>query len=237
MKPGPGKCVHCLGEFQKRNWDHVFPKSWYPDTTPNNIEKWKIPTCKSCNDAYGKLEDDLLQRLGLCIDPEAQASSGITRKALRALDPGYAKGQKDKRMRKARREKLLSEVRSGEHVSNENIYPSFEEKWGRSASEQRAISLPAESFRKLTEKIARGVFYIEDKKYIEPPYKIEFYALRDNDAGPVAELLEKHGKMYARAPGIVVQRAVVPEDGISSIFGITVWNQFRMYASIMKEDE
>ncbi|TAM44801.1 MAG: hypothetical protein EPN55_10055 [Gammaproteobacteria bacterium] len=237
MKPGPGKCVHCLGKFQKRNWDHVFPKSWYPDTTPNNIEKWKIPTCKLCNDAYGKLEDDLLQRLGLCIDPDAQASSGITRKALRALDPAYAKGQKDKRLRKARREKLLREVRSGEDVSTENIYPGFEEKWGRPANEQRAIPLPAKSLRKLAEKITRGIFYIEDKKYIEHPYKIEFYALRDSDTEPVVELLEKHGKMYARGPGIVVQRVVAPEDGISSIFGITVWDQFRMYVSVMKEDE
>jgi len=234
MKPGPGKCVHCLGEFQKRNWDHVFPKSWYPNTTPRNIEKWKIPACKSCNDAYGKLEDDLLQRLALCVDPDAPASSGITQKALRAFYPTYAKGQKDRRLRKARREKLHRETLSGAQVSSESIYPGFEEKWGRSATEQIAIHLPAESFRRLTEKITRGIFYLEDRKYIESPYKIEFYALRDNDAEPIVELLEKYGKVYTREPRIIVQRAVTPEDGISSFFGITIWNQFKMYASIMK---
>jgi hypothetical protein len=29
----------------ERDWDHVFPISWYPDTTPPDLEKWKIPSC------------------------------------------------------------------------------------------------------------------------------------------------------------------------------------------------
>jgi hypothetical protein len=31
----------------------------------------------------------------------------------------------------------------------------------------------ADSFRRLTEKIVRGIVYIEDKKIIEPPYAVE----------------------------------------------------------------
>jgi hypothetical protein len=58
--PGRGQCVHCLKGTQERNWDHVFPKSWYPDTTGADTEKWQIPSCLSCNDRYGKLECDLI---------------------------------------------------------------------------------------------------------------------------------------------------------------------------------
>jgi hypothetical protein len=29
-KPENGKCVHCLMDPVERNWDHMFPKSWYP---------------------------------------------------------------------------------------------------------------------------------------------------------------------------------------------------------------
>lgn len=53
--PDKGKCVHCLTDPVDRNWDHMFPKSWYPDTTPENLEKWQIPSCIACNARYGKL--------------------------------------------------------------------------------------------------------------------------------------------------------------------------------------
>jgi hypothetical protein len=36
---GPGKCVHCLKDVEERNSDHVFPASWYPDSTPPNLEE------------------------------------------------------------------------------------------------------------------------------------------------------------------------------------------------------
>ena len=40
--PGKDRCVHCLKEGVERNWDHVFPNSWYPDTTAADMEKCKF---------------------------------------------------------------------------------------------------------------------------------------------------------------------------------------------------
>ncbi|WP_200255411.1 hypothetical protein [Thiococcus pfennigii] len=98
-KPGPGICVHCLKEVQKRNWDHVFPRGWYPDTTPQNLEKWKIPTCKNCNDEYGRMEDDLGIILSTSIDPKSAKAAGVWKKTLRALDPSQGKTNKDRKAR------------------------------------------------------------------------------------------------------------------------------------------
>ena len=86
-RPPAGKCVHCLKYSDNLTWDHVFPQAWYPDTTPPNIEKWKIPSCPRCNREYGKLEEDLLWRLGLSVDPKDQKSLGITNKVLRSTKP------------------------------------------------------------------------------------------------------------------------------------------------------
>ena len=61
-KLGPGKCVHCLKDVEERNSDHVFPESWYPDSTPPNLEKWQIPSCIPCNSEYGKLEQDFCRK-------------------------------------------------------------------------------------------------------------------------------------------------------------------------------
>jgi hypothetical protein len=40
-----------------------------------------------------------------------------------------------------------------------------------------AVLIPKESFERITEKIVRGVYFIEDGLFIEPPYAIDFYAL------------------------------------------------------------
>ena len=65
------QCVICLKNFNDsiegdfRTKEHVFPKSWYPESTPNDLEKWKVPSCKRCNNEYSFYEQDLLIRLGL----------------------------------------------------------------------------------------------------------------------------------------------------------------------------
>jgi len=42
-----GRCIHCLEEFSSLTSDHVFPDSWYPETTPDNLEKWQMPDTKN----------------------------------------------------------------------------------------------------------------------------------------------------------------------------------------------
>jgi hypothetical protein len=112
-RPGPGKCVHCLKDVKERNWDHVFPASWYPESTPGNLDKWQIPSCISCNSAYGRLEEDLLCRVGLCLDPYVPASQSIVKKALRSMNPAAARNQRDAKHRLNKRRQILSESLSG----------------------------------------------------------------------------------------------------------------------------
>jgi hypothetical protein len=70
------KCVHCLKEAGD-TMDHVFPKSWYPDSTPENMPKPKVPSCKKCNNDLGKIEDIVFNKLAPCIDPHKIAALGI----------------------------------------------------------------------------------------------------------------------------------------------------------------
>ena len=95
------------------------------------------------------------------------------------------------------------------------------------------MRIPASSFHRLTEKIVRGIFFIEDAQYIAPPHSISFYALEDDGASEITELLAHFGKEYARGPGILINRAVTPEDGVSALISIEVWGSFKMYAAVM----
>jgi len=232
--PKLGKCVHCLRDPVRRNWDHVFPKAWYPTVTKPNEKKWQIPTCIDCNEKYGKLESDFLIRIGHCLDPHDPASADIVKKTLRALNPLMARNSHDRKRRTAALAKLRSQIRTGEAIPRQAIIPGMGDRWGTPPAQHVGIPIPKESMRLLTEKIVRGIFYVEDGLFIEPPFKIEMWVLPQD--GPASaewkDALNRYGRIYERKPGVMVHRAVVPADKYSSLFEIIFWGQFKMYASV-----
>lgn len=234
-RPKPQKCVHCLKYTVDLNWDHVFPLSWYPDTTAANESKWKIPSCIPCNSAYGRLEKDFLERVGLCLDPSDPASRSIVDKVQRALDPTLARSDKERRARSARRREIIRDVLEGVDIPREATYPGLGERWDTPLEGQTAITIPVEYFQRMTEKIVRGLFFLEDGKLIEPPFNIEHFAVHDGNAQHIRETLARFGHTHSRPPGIVVRRAVIPDDGISSIFEIVFWQQFSAFATVLAE--
>ena len=77
---------------------------------------------------------------------------------------------------------------------------------------------------------------MEDSRYIEPPHRIHFFALDDEGAQPVREVVEATGVTLAREPGIIVRRAVAPEDGVSALYEIEFWKQFQTHAAVLNDD-
>ncbi len=232
-KLGPGKCVHCLKDVEERNSDHVFPESWYPDSTPLDLEKWQIPSCISCNEAYGRLEQDFLVRVGLCLDPHDPASKSIVEKAVRSLKPAAARNARDAQHRLGKGKRILAQALHGDKIPDHGVFLGLDDRWADIPSERTAILIPKQSFERITEKIVRGIFYIEDGIFIEPPYIIDFFASAEDDNSPWQQALERWGKVYERPPGIVVRRAVA-EDRVSSIFEMTFWKQFKTYAAVSR---
>ena len=134
-KPFPQQCVHCLRHSQEMSWDHVFPVSWYPDTTPENEEKWKIPSCVRCNGEYGRLEQDFLTRVALCLNPEDPACAGIVERVMNSLNPELATTPRERRARVAKRGQIRAELLEGTAIPTEATYPGLGERWGRLPSE------------------------------------------------------------------------------------------------------
>jgi hypothetical protein len=233
--PGPGKCVHCLKDVAKRNWDHVFPVSWYPDSTPPNTEKWKIPSCIPCNSSYGKIENDLRDLVGLCLDPQNPASQSIVLAALRSLNWKVGQDPTDAQNRLARGRRIMSQTLHGKQIPQESLYPGMPQYEDVPAEDRVGILIPAEYFPRMTEKIVRGIFYIEEKQFIEPPYLIDWYLPTKENTVHFQKTLDEFRTIYAREPGLVVQRAVTFDDEPSSLFKITFWEQLSMYATVTCE--
>lgn len=233
-KPDPGRCVHCLQFHDELTWDHVFPESWYPDTTPEDIEKWKIPACLPCNKVYGRIEEDLLIKLGLCIDPKNHRGAGIAFKAVRALRSDYGKNDKDANLRKQKMAKILREAKYGKDVPDRGIYPGFEYK-GENINGKVGLQLEEDKMKKITEKIVRGIMFIGNNKYIESPYHIDFH---DYNFEALRNILENiHSgpwEVFERPPGLAVLRALAIEDKMSGIYLIDIWGQFFCTAIVHK---
>jgi hypothetical protein len=221
----------------QRTWDHVFPRAWYPETTPLDLEKWHIPACLRCNGQYGKLENDLLIRFGMCIDPDKAEASGIADKALRALNPRFAKTPKDARARLREREKFIARLKPASRLSRRARFPGLAPPPTHGGDTPMAVPIPGESLRRLVEKICRGIFYINDESFIEPPYEIVHHVVDERGAAPAVEILEQYGAVFAREPGITVCRAVVPENRRAALFSIEIWGQLKLYASVLDEDQ
>jgi hypothetical protein len=233
-RPLPGRCVHCLRDPVERDWDHVFPDSWYPDSSPENQQKWQVPSCVPCNTALGKIEDDLLRRIGLCLDPLVPASTGIVEKALRAHTPEAGKDERDRRVRAALRKRVLDEAVQAASFPKEVVYPGMGDRWGGPPEDRLALLIPADGFHRLTEKIVRGIYYVMDNgKFIEPPFAVESFPLHPANSEQIRDILAKFGITYAREPGIMVRRAVT-DDGTSSLLEIELWGQVKIYAAVTR---
>lgn len=234
--PKPGKCVHCLRSPVERNWDHVFPDSWYPTSTPENLAKWKVPSCYQCNRELGAIEDEFFARIALCLDPNVTAFKGLAEKALRSMNPKFANSPSEKRAREARAKRIMSELLQGNQIPKDGIFPGLGERWGRPRGTGMALIIPVDSFRRVTEKIVRGLTYWERKQFIEPPYRVGFYAVDDHGAEPVRDLLNNFGAVLAREPGVVVRRAVTKEGGVDAIYEVNFWQQFMTYAAVLPDE-
>jgi hypothetical protein len=98
-----------------------------------------------------------------------------------------------------------------------------------------ALLIPVTHFHDITRKIVAGFVYCQDKKFIDPPFKIEFF---DADRGQVfVPILDRFAQIHAREPAVVIRRALAPDDGISSIFEIQFWRHFTTFATVTADAE
>jgi hypothetical protein len=182
------------------------------------------------------MEEYLGQLLSFCVDPRREESQGVYGRMIRAFDPRYAKNEKDRRIRERKRQRALNGILHGDEIPNEGIYPGLGERWNRPRPEQIAVKVPKRYIDRLGTKIVRGIAYLEDGCFIEDGYEIEHYAVEASGAKMFQEAIARFGHTLSRGPGIVIDRAVTEEDGVSSIYKITIWGEFVIYVSVRPKE-
>ena len=228
-----GRCVHCLRFTDDITDDHVFPYSWYPESTPATVQRWTVPCCRPCNRDLGVMESDLLVRMPLCLDPDLEAAKGVSEKALRSL--GIDVGNllpRERQHRENRRLKLKAElipVADGDQMRG--AIPGLAQKF-RPA--EYAVPIPWAGLSIIAEKIARGCEYkLKGKKLVEPPYAVR---TRVSDADVVEPQFLSHRKVIDFGPGCQVIRIFATEDENVVQYRILIWGTLCLYVHLDHED-
>ena len=229
--------MHCGQVLTEETRDHVFPKSWYPATTPDEVQRWTVPSCGRCNGELGKIERELFIRLALCVDPRKAEAAGLSAKVVRSMGIG-AEGisLKENQHRRALKLKIIRST--WRYKSGIETFPGLGPHPGFAEDEQMAIGVPATMLEEVAKKIVRGSEYALAKRIVEKPYAVAVYFVRQNDVPEqVVQSFEgPSAKTTHLGPGFNVTRVAAHDEPNAVMYKIVVWGTITIYASIMPSD-
>jgi hypothetical protein len=230
-----GRCIHCQKPLTEATKDHVFPSSWYPDTTPDDVQRWTAPSCESCNGHFGELEKELLVFLAYCINPTKPAAQGLYERARRTIGIGVeGLSNEEKRHREAGRRKLLNEARPYSPEVQPHIIPGLGPHPEAPVSSQMQLTIKAESIHAVVKKIVRGCeYWLAGGRIVEPPYEIEIFFPTETPED-VRKLMAAFalGPVYL-GPGLRIRRGGAQDDPLSVLYELVMWDTLPVYASIL----
>jgi hypothetical protein len=236
MENQTGRCIHCLKFFKTLTRDHILPKSYYADSTPSEIERWTAPACSKCNAELGKIEENLLIRLGLSLNPRPDTNSStseISQRVLRSLNPKVAKNDRDKKIRLAKAKKMIEGIFRSDG-SIKGIFPNFGYHKGWKPEEQYGIYIPANEPEVVGAKIVRGIEYRLGGRIIDPTFELQVYFCHEDTIRDVVDLIRRNGQHYIIVTGFEFYRCA-PFEQKYCLYEIRIWDKFIIYASIMKK--
>ncbi|MGB6877728.1 MAG: hypothetical protein WBD87_17020 [Candidatus Acidiferrales bacterium] len=235
------KCVHCLAELTKktRSKDHVFPKQWFPDTTPQNLNRWTVPACKKCNGQLGGVEKRLLTILSCCVDPTKPETAGVYQRVRRGLGIGLTEKDREKlgpeelKAREQAKKELLEEMRPLDAASPEemaSLFPGLGP-WN-TPQRQFMLTFREEDIRRFSEKMVRGCEFKIAKRLIEPPYTVAVFFVREDDVTQEIRKVEQLAATYDLSSSFHVKRIVAHDEPLTVYYWIKFWGVVTVRATI-----
>jgi hypothetical protein len=216
--------------------DHVFPTSWYPDSTPANVQRWTAPSCRHCNKESGEREQELFIRLALCIDPRKREASGISTKLARTFGKGEGISEEARKKREVFRDRILSDAQPYSAESTPHLIPGLGPHAGFPVEKLLQISISANLVYEVAKKIVRGCeFWLNNGRIIDPPHELSVFLAPSQEIPDVLALFEQTPTTHL-GPGFRIRRAAVADDPLSALYEVVIWDSLKIYYSILPTD-
>ena len=174
-------------------------------------------------------------RLGLCLDPKAQESLGISEKVLRSLSAKDGKNEQDNKIRAAKKKKIVNEIKDFRKDQFENILPNFGKLSGDVFVNLKQIEVNPESLCRLSEKIIRGMTFKTTKKYIDIGYQISTYICNDYEIPDFISFMNTFGKTFHRDQAFIFKKAIINSSYFEGLYSIEIWGRLKLYASVLSK--
>jgi hypothetical protein len=233
------QCPYCYKFYPIRETsiDHVIATSWYPANVPTTFQRYTVCSCRGCNDRFGKLEENLLHHLALCLNPEDTAVCSIVEKVRRALDPSMARGLADRQNRESRRRAILNDMLDASGVPLHRIanwtVPNLKD-----GQPQRAIRVPT-ILADVVGKWVRGIHYKTTKSLLPEGYVVHSIPVTDDfEVDNFSFIQQKAQDTFARGPGIAIARWTIHQKNVRFVlYTFTIWDVFSVYAAATPSDQ
>ncbi len=228
------KCVYCLVFLKKLTKDHVFPQSWYPESTPKNIEKWTVPACVSCNNKFSQMEEELLDRFSMCIDESSVAFYGVGKK-MQSLKKREVVSNSNKI--RFILDTIKNYIPYPYEEGNKNVLKGGTPKEG--VRGRLMIRIPTEKLFTVGEKILKGLEFKLRDKLIESDRKVCIIFPHENNVEEMKlinkwenDLLLPQEIKVRRGPGFVVRLGVNRTNSDWVVYSVRIWGELEMWALI-----
>ncbi len=232
----PTRCVHCGQPLAEETRDHVFPKSWYPETTAVETQRWTVPSCGICNNELGRKEKEVFSRLVLCVDPRLAEAAGLSAKAMRSMGIG-AEGlsPEEAKHRRAQKLKIIGATRP--YQAGTATLPGLGPHPGFRDEELIQIEIPADPLREVAKKMVRGCEYVLAGRIVEKPYDVGIYFVHEHEVPDqlVRAFQGPSANTTHLGPGFSVIRAAAHDEPNAVTYKIIVWGTLVIYAVILPE--
>lgn len=226
------QCPYCSGVFPDAEMtdDHVIARSWFPAKTPP-VAKWKVRSCRACNNEKSALERDVLGRLALCLDPNDPNLAGIIAKARRSMDPRSATTAREFKHRFNRREAIRNSIIDISSKSDPGLLPYFIPNFD--AGSRTGIEIPVQSLDGLVQKWVRGIHPSEVGRIIPSGYEVSVIHADEELRRRAFSGVIEHAKIIQKGPGVEVKifYAEEPEE-FMTLYAFNIWSALKCSASV-----
>lgn len=230
------RCIYCDVTLSAENKteDHVIGRAWFP--AEQDIPKWKVLACLSCNNNYSKHERDILSRMAMCLDPKDPRTATIVHAAKRSMNAQEGKNDRDSAAREKRRQKMLSQTLDLHDPNAAGALPSFKDNFDKGS--RTGIFIPGKALDAVVSKWARGILFCEKGIIVPAHYEVSPIYVTDEVAAEAFKEIVSHCTYLVRGWGIeVLYSHVVEGDVFGSLFAFNIWDRFRAYCSIGLPDK
>lgn len=224
-RTGSELCVFCLSRKAKEG-EHVFPKSWYPTTTPSTVQRLTVPVCRVCADEFEKAERAFALPLLMGLDGGHPDMAGVADRLRRSWQCENAANAKDAKHRADRLRRMWREVQfvvpPADDLEPNRPKVRVRTLAGLHITASPAFPLERKAEMRIADKFVRGFHYRDFGRPLPATSKVEFCWAKALSPALCAELQESPMN-ESLAPGLRYWRFVT--DPGWSLWLFRLWGQ------------